>query len=205
MLPPKITTKPRIPRHRGTQAGVKQQSKTPKPRNGGRLKMVGGWRESGRLRGLNRWAAWTGQVMGSRRLLGRVGEREERANCVEKTRKRGEQAMSLNGIRERRLEIVRRRRQSSTSAKRRTAVAHPSDPTVSGPFEQFAETFAGTHDAAEPSIELIDRLHPVIRIDALRGQVLNEPRRDRSGCLRRDRCLFRHPLDNLSVLREWHG
>ena len=47
--------------------------------------------------------------------------------------------MPLNGIRERRLEVVRRRRQSSTSAKRRTAVTHPSDPTVSGPFEQFAK------------------------------------------------------------------
>ena len=77
--------------------------------------------------------------------------------------------MPLNGIRERRLEVVRRRRQSAASAKRRTAVAHPSDPTVSGPFEQFAETFAGTHDAAEPVIELIDCLQPVVGIDVRVG------------------------------------
>ena len=164
--------------------------------------MVGGWRESGRLRGLNRRAGATGQVMGARRLLGRVGEREKRANCVEKTRKRGGQAMPLNGIRERCSEVVRRRRQSAASAKRRTAVSHPSDPTVSGPFEQLAETFAGTHDAAEPSIELIDRMQPVVGIDAARRKVLCEPRRDwGSGLLEWDRCLFRNPLHDLSILR----
>ena len=112
---------------------------------------MGGWRrETIRLRGSNRRAGRTGQVMESRRLLEGVGQREVRVSRIERKRIRCEPSMPLKGILERCSEVVSRRRQSAASAKRRTAVAHTSDPTVTGPFEQFEETLGGTLEAAKP-------------------------------------------------------